>query len=275
MKTLNLILLSFALSFTFYGCEKSEKYADENIGTSQQKSVQAISIPDASKGMCIIWVDNFDTPFSLNDNWMLYGNPPPHWVANAYNRNGLFDNNGPSPTKNYAVSDSLIGRGYGYIVESEIMLKINNPAGSCVCPGIALTKRSGPTSINGELPTGISMRIIYMGNKATWFPAKLRNHTWFLMEFLAENETVVSSGYIPADNYINNWYVLRFEVTPTRHVKFFCDDTLLWAPLNCIHPIMDSGNRVVLGYTSDGDAASCSGVAYHNWVKATYAISPK
>lgn len=272
MKTLNLILLSFALSFTFYGCEK---YAGDNTGTSGHKSVPAVTIRDDSKGLVIIWTDNFNSPDSLKDLWRLFGNPQPEWKASAYGRNGLFDNNGPSPVKNYAVSDSLIGRGYGYVVESEVMLKIINPDGTCVCPGIALTKHSDLQLINPELLTGISMRIIYAGANATWFPLKLRNHAWFLMEFISENEKVISSGYIPADSYSNNWYILKFEVTPEGYVKFSCDDTLLWAPFNRIHPMMYSDNRMVLGYTSDGDPQTRSGVAYHNWVKATYSISPK
>jgi len=272
MKTLNLILLSFALSFTFYGCEK---YAGENMGATGQKSVPAVAIKDESNGLCIIWTDNFISPDSLKAHWRLIGSPLPEWKASAYGRNGLFDNNGPSPTKNYAISDSLIGRGFGYIVESEVMLQIINPEGTCVCPGIALTKQFNTKLIKNEIPSGISMRIIYAGANAIWFPAKLRNHTWFLMEFISENETLTSSGYIPADNYSNNWHVLKFEVTSTGYVRFSCDDILLWAPFIRIHPVMKSDNLIVLGYTSDGDLQTRSGEAYHNWVKATYAISPK
>lgn len=272
MKTLNFILLSVALSFTFFGCEK---FAGETTGTAQQKSASVVATPDENKGMCIIWVDNFDSPYSMNGNWILYGNPQPEWKAEAYGRNGLFDNNGPSPTKNYAVSESTVGRGYGYVIESEVLLKILNPGGTCVCPGIALTKPFSPKLINSELPTGISMRIIYAGSNATWFPVKLRNHTWFLMEFITESGNRISSGYVPADSYSNKWYILRFEVTPEGYVKFFCDDTLLWAPFNRIHPMMESENLIVLGYTSDGDPQTRSGVAYHNWVKATYSCSPE
>ena len=272
MKTIKLFMISFTLSFAFFGCEKS---VDENEEMLLQKSALTNATSEQSEGMCITWVENFDSPDALSGNWRLFGNPQPEWKAEAYGRNGLFDNNGPSPVKNYAVSDSLIGRGYGFIVEAEVMLKVINPDGTCVCPGIALIKSYDSELINPELTTGISMRIIYAGANATWFPAKLRNHTWFLMEFILENEKVISSGYIPADTYSNNWVILKFEVTPEGFVRFSCDDTLLWTPFSRIHPMMHSDNRIVLGYTSDGDPQTRSGVAYHNWVKATYSYSPE
>ena len=271
MKTIKLFMICFTLGFTFYGCEKS---VDATKEMQQQKSDPAVAAPEESKGLCVIWVDNFDSPDVLKGNWRLFGNPKPEWKAEAYGRNGLFDNNGPSPVKNYAVSDSVIGRGYGYVVESEVMLKVLNPDGTCVCPGIALINPHSEL-VNPELHIGISMRIIYAGANATWFPPKLRNHAWFLMEFISVNEKVISSGYIPADTHCNNWYILKFEVTPEGFVKFSCDDTLLWAPFNRINPTMYSGNHIVLGYTSDGDPLTRSGVAYHNWVKATYSLSPK
>jgi hypothetical protein len=155
------------------------------------------------------------------------------------------------------------------------MLKILNPEGTCVCPGIAVTKPSECNPVTGELRTGISMRIIYAGATATWFPAKMRNHTWFIMDLISDNGTVVSSGYLPADNYSDNWFILRFEVTPAGFVRFFCDETLLWAPLTRLNPMMYKDNLLVLGYTSDGDLQTRSGVAYHNWIKATFSLSPK
>ena len=108
MKTIKLFMICFTLGFAFYGCEKS---ADENKGIQQQKSVLTFATPEKSKGLCIIWVDNFDSPDVLKGDWRLFGNPQPEWKSEAYGRNGLFDNNGPSPVKNYAVSDSVIGRG--------------------------------------------------------------------------------------------------------------------------------------------------------------------
>ncbi|MBK6965175.1 MAG: hypothetical protein IPH20_14860 [Bacteroidales bacterium] len=272
MKTIKLVLLAFTLSFTFISCEK---YAGEDLLTTQQNPANADTKSDEGKGLCYIWVDNFDSPLALLEHWRVYGNPSPEWKDQAYGRNGLFDNNGPSPVKNYAVSNTLIGRDYGYVVESEVMLKILNPAGTCVCPGIAVTKPSECNPVTGELRTGISMRIIYAGATATWFPAKMRNHTWFIMDFISENGTVASSGYLPADNYSDNWFILRFEVTPAGFVRFFCDETLLWAPLTRLNPMMYKDNLLVLGYTSDGDPQTRSGVAYHNWVKASFSLSPK
>jgi hypothetical protein len=272
MKSFCILIGTFFLAFALTNCEKT---TSEKKGIVLHDSVPANFKSDECKGLLVIWVDNFDTPEALEGSWRLLGKPKPEWKQEAYGRNGLFDNNGSSPVKNYAITRAMVGRGYGLHLESEILLKILNPEGTCVCPGIALTKQPDSDTVDGEFPTGISMRIVYVGSNAVWFPAKLRNHTWFIMEFISENEKVISSGYIPADTHSNNWYILRFYIASSGLVTFYCDETLLWAPSIRIHPEMQSYNQIVLGYTSDGDPQTRSGVAYHNWVKATYALSPK
>jgi hypothetical protein len=73
------------------------------------------------------------------------------------------------------------------------------------------------------------------------------------MEFLSENGTMLSSGYLPADAYANDWHKLKIAVTSTRYIKFYCDDLLVLAPFNCLHSTMVSNKNIVLGYTSDGN----------------------
>jgi hypothetical protein len=221
-----------------------------------------------SIGYCQMWREYFDSPFVLNNRWTLYGNPQPQWIESAFGRAGLFDNNGPSPTKNYAVSQKRVGKGKGYSIESDVILKIENPGGSCICPGIAVSLEEDPVFYEEiGIPTSISFRIVYAGSNATWFDEKYRNHTWLSMEFISEDQTVVSSGLMPGDQYSNNWHKLKIEVTGSRYVKFYCDNNLIWAPFTRINEVAASDRKVVLGYTSDGDPESRAGEAYHDWVK--------
>ena len=164
----------------------------------------------------------------------------------------------------------------GYVAEGEVMLQILNLYGNCVCPGIAVSRDINPVlDKNNEIPTSISMKIIFAGVNATWFPAKYRGHTFFMMELLDENQSRVSSGYILADQFSNSWHKLKIEVTANRYARFYIDNNLIWAPFERLHPEMMSDRKVILGYTSDGDPNTLAGVAYHNWIKATYMVGPE
>jgi uncharacterized protein YceK len=273
MKIIKLLLMIIVtLSVACIGCSKID---DETAGNPGLKSTPAAVLTDEESYSSIqTWTENFDAPLSLNNNWTLYGNPQPQWVQSAYGRNGLFDNNGPSPIKNFAVSELIIGNASSYNIEAEVMLKILNINGSCICPGIAVSKELNPVLKNGEIETGITMRIIFAGTNATWFPAKLRGHTWFIMEYINKDGITVSSDPIQADNYSNDWHKLKIIVTQLSQVRFYCDNILIWAPIQKVHPTLTKNKNVVLGYTSAGDPATSAGVAYHNWVKTSYFISP-
>jgi len=272
MKAIKLLMMTMVvLCITCIGCSKY----DENDGNMQVKSNQVPAVSNENEnvlGYNKSWTDNFDAPYSLTSNWTLYGNPQPKWVQSAYGKTGLFDNNGPSPTKNFAVSHKVVGSGYGYTVESEVLLKILNPSGTCVCPGIGISKELNPIIKNGEIETGISFRIIYAGANATWFPAASRGSTWFVINYLTETNQNASYT-IKANLYSNDWHTLKIVVSPFRFVKFYCDNTLIWAPTQKMNSMMESNRNIILGYTSDGDPLTRAGCAYHNFVKTSFIIN--
>lgn len=276
MKTIRLLLLIAAI--VSIACISCSKYEAEESNVQEFKDLPALPnvIDENSIPIQKTWTENFENQFSLNSNWKLYGTPLPKWVATAYGNQGLFDNNGASPNKSHAVSNRIVGKRMGYVVESEVMVKILDIFGNCVCPGIAVSQEIVPkVNKDNEIPTSISMKIVFAGVNATWFPAKYRGHTFFMMEFLGENNNRVSSGYIFADQYSNSWHKLKIEVTANRYTRFYCDNNLIWAPFERLNPEMMSDRKVILGYTSDGDPNTFAGIAYHNWVKATYPVGPE
>ena len=258
-------------------CISCSKYEADEIADPQLKNVPALpNVIDENRIPIQSWTENFASSNSLITNWKLFGKPSPKWVASAFETQGLLDNNGPSPTKNYAVSNRLVGKNKGYTLEGEVMINITNYYGSCVCPGIALSREIKPVQNSDiEIPTSISMKIVFVGKNATWFPANTRGHAWFMMELLTESGNIASSGYIPADEYVNNWHKLKIEVSEARFAKFYCDNKLIWAPFVRLNPLMMSDKNVVLGYTSDGNPKTMAGIAYHNWVKATFPVGPE
>ena len=260
-------MIIVALGLMCIGCSKTD---DDMAGALKPKSLSATAGDPVESYPIITWTENFNTPSVLDNNWTLYGSPEPQWVEEAYGQAGLFDNNGPSPTTNYGVSHSIVGKGLGFSVESQVMLKILDPKGACICPGIAVSRSQNPVTYNNEILTGICFRLIYAGGNATWFPAELRGHTWFYMEYLNENGGVTYSDYMPADAYSNTWHKLKIVVTPARNIRFYCDNIPIWSPLPLLLPNMASDKNVVLGYTSSGDTETRAGVAYHNWVKVSY-----
>lgn len=263
------MLIIVALSVVCTGCDRDD---DDDVIVG---SVQPLSY-NGDEVTAYTWVDNFESPSMLKSNWVLVGNPEPRWEPSANGQLGLFNNNGASPTKNYAVSEFKMEQASSYSVESEVMLTIYNPDGTCVCPGIGIARDDIPVVSGNEIPTYISMRIIYIGNNASWFPAHLRGHTWLLMDYnySVDDQLVNSSGYIPADLYNENWHRLKFSVNSSGEPTFYFDDKLIWAPSKKIPPLA-TAKKILLGYTSGGDAENLAGIAYHNWVKATYDVPAK
>jgi hypothetical protein len=275
MKTIRLLLLMAAM--LSIACISCSKYEAEETNVGEVKDLQALP-NDIDKIWNPIqsWTEHFSNQTALDANWQLYGKPSPKWVKLAYGKQGLFDNNGPSPTKNCAVSNLKVGKHIGYTVEGEVLLEILDSTGSCICPGIAVSRDLIPlVNAHNEIATSTSIKLVFAGDNATWFPGKLRGHTWLLMEIYAENGSVASSGYMRADEYANSWHKLKIEVTSARFVKFYCDNNLFWAPPIRLHPDMMNDKKVVLGYTSDGNPMTLAGVAYHNWVKVTFPVGPE
>lgn len=270
MKTIRYLLLFILAScIALVGCKKYEDELTFNAGTDQEKVLKSdVAVSPPIKP----WYEDFATSQSLS-NWTLYGEPQPKWLFFAYEKYGLFDNNGPSPTKNFAVSHYAIGAGAGYSIEAEILIHIINPEGTCVCPGIAVSKDLNPIMKNGEIECGISSRLIYVGAEAKWFPEGMRGHTWLIMSYLTQDEIDLVSMIKIENSELAQWHSLKLQVLPSKRVKFFLDNEEVWAPNDQINTMMLRNKNIVLGYTSAGDPATRAGVAYHNWVKASYLIA--
>jgi hypothetical protein len=265
-KTAMGFLIVVALCAASISCNKDEVHPLGTVpgGTNQETSPSAIDIS---------WTDSFSSSAELKKNWILYGNPEPEWKEAAFGRDGVFDNNGAAPTSNYAVSQSTLNKSKSYTVETEIMISIHNPEGSCVCPGIAVSRDEFPLIENNEIPTIISMRVVYVGANAIWFPEWLRGHTWILMQYLSLEEDIYSS-YVPADLLNGDWHSLKIAVAGQGYPTFYCDNKLIWAPIDEVLPL-NSDKKIILGYTSGGDPENLAGYAYHNWVKANCKVPVK
>lgn len=262
-------------SVAFIGCNKNED--DLAPVNKQEKSSVSFQEPSLNEGFIANgdWIENFKSPVFLKTNWLLYGTPRPKWVYQACGQQGLFDNNGPSPSANYAVSNISIGNGNGYALESKVYMEILNPKGRCVCPGIGVTKYLNPgLNGNGEIESGIFMRIMYAGANATWVPEIYRGHTWFQMGFLGQNGSFISPGIysLSADGYVNGWHLLKIVVSPTRMVKFYCDNNVIWASAVPLHESIAVNKNILLGFTSAGNNIGYvnAGRAYHDYVKVHF-----
>ena len=245
------LIISFILIVGFISCVKSDDFSYPD----QQSKSQT-------------WTDNFELSRAIDSNWKLYGNPKPVIIEMVNGQHVIFDNNGSSPTRNYAVCKTLIKKGISFTVERQVMIKILNQEGSSICPGIAVPRNGKPVLINNEIPTSISMQLVYVGTNATWLEENLRGHTWFMMEFLPDEEEIYSSGYIPADLNLDKWHTLKIVLPTTRIPVFYCDNNLVWAPDKKMIPMITDQN-IILGFTSAGDPETSAGNAYHNWVKFT------
>jgi hypothetical protein len=265
MKTIHLISLSFVTGVVLLSaCKKDEQ--EFNPANNRQNAATKFSQTTPVAIQYSNWQEDFNTYNSLVSGWNLYGTPQPQWVSYAFNRYGLFDNNGQLPNGSSAVSKRKIGNGYGYVIESEVYINVNHSQGTTICPEIGVTRYTD------QPQEGISMKLIYIGEGVTSVPPAYRNHTFVRTTALLQNGTTASSGdyAILADDTRYGWHKMKIIVNSLRQVSFYLDDRFLWSPHQEIQSSLMKDRNVLLGFTSPG----ISGKAYHDWVKVSYPALP-
>ncbi len=80
----------------------------------------------------------FDDFASGTQKWTLYGDPAPAWVAGAYGRTGLFDNNGDSWADSGAVSAQTFDLSRGFTIASDVYVTFPNLGGCWNGPSIGV-----------------------------------------------------------------------------------------------------------------------------------------
>ena len=264
MKTIHSLCLAIlGCGMLLVACTKE---AQEPVTQNNQQTL-ALSIPHPNPSVNDFteWREDFSFASSLYTNWNLYGTQLPKWVPYAFNRYGLFDNNGLSPDGSYAISRNRIGQGTGYTIESSVYIDLTNPKGSCICPGIGVTKYLDPLPLPGEMAeTGIMMRLRYIGGGVTSVPVNLRNHTYVQMSVILEDGVPATPGdyKLQADFIPNGWHKIKIMVDEFRQVSFYLDDQKIWSPGKPILESLMRDKNILLGFTSPGSA----GKAYHDWV---------
>jgi hypothetical protein len=264
MKTFQVVCLSLVTGFALLtACKKEEQ---ETVPNSNQKDAdysfnKSIPVNEYNKG----WIDDFPSSTALLQRWNLYGNPQPQWVASAFNRYGLFDNNGNLPNGSRAVSKIKIGNGNGYVIESEVYLNITNIEGTTICPEIGVTRYPG------QPDAGISMKLMYIGEGVSGVPPANQNHTYIRTTALLQDGTIARSGdyALQAEIGSKGWHKMKIVVNAQKQVSFYLDGQFIWAPQQQIESSLMKDKNVLLGFTSPGIA----GKVYNDWVKVSYPSS--
>ena len=199
MKTIQIIGLSLLTGFVMLSaCKKDEQ--SFVTSTNQQNDALKSSKPGPQASGYVNWQENFTTANSLELRWNLYGTPQPQWLANAFGRFGLFDNNGRFPDGSFAVSKTRIGNGLGYTIESEVYIDVTNPRGTSICPEIGVTKGLiRPSDPGNNVEEGISMKLMYVGSGVSTVPPAYQNNTYVIMTAFLSNGSIASSSD-PKDN---------------------------------------------------------------------------
>ncbi|MBI2566299.1 MAG: SUMF1/EgtB/PvdO family nonheme iron enzyme [Candidatus Schekmanbacteria bacterium] len=203
-------------------------------------------------------------------NWTLYGSPLPQWASSAYDRTGVFDNNGDPNYDSGGFSKTLVGSTEGMTIESEVYLDFADLGGCWADAQIGLTRDADPSTSEQGFSGGhgIWFNLSAVGDACWGAPAEYRRKAWFFGGIVAEDESTegMPEYTFDADAYANGWHRLRIEVGSDRSVRFHVDDTLLWTSTKKLHASLLEGRNVVLGSRSSGSA----GKAYHDWVRVSY-----
>lgn len=209
---------------------------------------------------------NHNDDFSTNlDKWILFGSPPPQLLLSAEGRNGVFDNNGDGNCDSGVVSRDALSLPKGFTLESDVFLRVTNPAGCWNDAFIGLTKDNSP-AVNSlcAIPQSLLFRIYYSGDACWQTPADKMRHAYLDGGFYTESGAWESIGdYSNADAYINGWHKLKIVVGEDRHVKFYVDDIQIYSSRNKIDPAMLEGKKIYIG----GRSSDSAGKVYHDYIK--------
>jgi hypothetical protein len=272
MKTLRSIFLSAVIGCALITACKKDPQDMAPIAKQQIKD-NVLSGTDASTSSDFKnWRDDFDTPNSLEMNWILYGSALPKWVPFAANRYGLFDNNGRLPNGSFAVSKARIGNGQGYTIESAVYINVSNTAVPAIIPEIGVTRYLIQTPETPLSEAGISMKLAYVGTSDPRVPVTDQDHTFLQMSVLRGSGNFISSGNyeLPVNKLSDGWHIMKIVVNANREVSFYLDNQLVWSPQTLIDESLMRDKNVILGFSSGGN----NGQAYHDWVRVIYPPSP-
>lgn len=282
MKTIQFVCMSLLTGFVlFSACSKDEQ---DFIAPSNQQNAE---LKSATPGQAVLpnvgFREDFTTANSLTAGWYLYGTPKPQWINFAFNKFGLFDNNGRYPDGSYAVSRNKIGNGQGYTIESDVYIDVTNPKGTIICPEIGVTRFPVLPSEPSHVEAGISMKLMYVGKGVTSTPPFFQNQTYVIMTVLLADGTFCSSSdpkdgtvsmygdyAFKADVAGNGWHKMKIMVNSNSQVSFYIDNHLVWSPKKEINATLLKNKNVLLGYVSAGNA----GKAYHDNVVVSYPSLP-
>lgn len=208
----------------------------------------------------------FEDDFSTNlDKWISFGSPSPQVLGSVEGRSGVFDNNGDGNCDSGVVSKDAFSLTNGFTLESDIFLRVTNPAGCWVDAFIGLTKDNSP-AVNSlcSVPKGILFRIYYAGDACWQTPADKMRHAYLDGGFYTEGGAWESIGaYVSADAYIDSWHKLKVVVGEDRDVEFYVDDTQIYSSTNKIDPAILEGKKINL----DGRSSGSAGKVYHDYIK--------
>lgn len=206
--------------------------------------------------------DGFDSSL---DGWLPWGSPRPAWVTSSYGRSGLFDNRGDGSYDSGAVSKRTFDISGGFVLESDVYVRFDNPAGCWNTASIGMTRGSYDAA-HDQHHAAISLMLTAVGD-ACWATAPARRrHGHLDAYYLGAQGMVAAISERRADQYMNGWHRLRISVSPALLPSFSVDGEVVFTgtvPLSTL--IAARPQSIVLGARSSGSA----GRSYHDWVRWT------
>jgi hypothetical protein len=269
MKRIISILIAFA--FLHSAFSQTKMIINKTGGTADSlllSEIKSIAFSGSTVSGKIVLADSFNS--NIN-NWTGWGSPLPRWVASGFGRSGLFDNNGDPNYSSGGYSKNTVSTTGGMVIESDVYLNITDQAGCWVGAEIGLTKTVNPTPTDVDIDYGLYFTLDFSGDACWGDSVQYQRHRWFWMGFVSEdgsydNPTWNKAPFLNADAYSStSWHTLKVDITPSRIVKFYCDNNLIWTSVKEIDSALLTNKNVQLGWRSSGSA----GKAYHDWVKVT------
>jgi len=187
------------------------------------------------------------------DKWTLYGSPSPHVLGSAEGRTGIYDNNGDSWCDSGIVSKEAFSYPNGFVLESDIFMRIMNPG------QVFADAMFGLLRVEPAIQCNVQHGLVYRFSWDWGIHAQINGG------FYAEDGTWEDFQLDVIDeDYIGDWHKFKVIVDENRYVKFYVDDSLIYASVRKIDSTMLQGKKLVVHGRSLGTAA---GKVYHDYVK--------
>ena len=172
-----------------------------------------------------VFSDDFSNGLS---QWRLFGSPMPVIDYNAGNPAPSFNNNGDPNYDSGAYTVKEFNPA-GTVLEGDIYVA-SHPDGCWMSGSIGFAKSDTGFTDTGWPGYAVGIGYRYDGDACWATSSQYREHGVLDCWLVTDDGSSKGKTFWLEDAYLNAWHHYKIVITPDRYVKFYVDNTLVYAP---------------------------------------------